>query len=116
MDLEQSEKLASSLERSLIKLGADDYEQGMETVLRLLHKLVTFVEMIRTGKDLRSTLSAAQLSSIEKAVVPFVFAHLPQIVRVGTKVFAQKAAASLPAPSGGRPPAVPPSKRNEALD
>ena len=55
-------------------------------------------------------------SKLEGASVLFVVNHLPQVIRIGLKMAAEKAASTIPAPHGGRPPAIASHRIGEVLD
>jgi hypothetical protein len=46
----------------------------------------------------------------------FIAISLPLLIRTGLQIAAKKAAATIPAPKGGRPPAIAPQKSGEVLD
>jgi hypothetical protein len=111
------ERMVAALERTMVAMGAHSYEHGIAIALKLFRRLVEDLESIHTPDDLRKALdSLPAVSKMEGALNLFLMEHLPQVIRIGTMITAKTAAATLPAVTGGRPPAISENKRQEALD
>jgi hypothetical protein len=111
------EKLAAAIEKSLLAAGAKDYEEGLNTTKKLIEWAHQNVEAIQTRDGLRAALDACPpMSKREELRALFIAAGLPLLFRTVLQMAAKKVAGTIPAPKGGRPPAVPPQKTGAVLD
>lgn len=111
------EKFVVAIQKSLRVVGAKDYESGMESAEKLLGWAHNGIQSIRTTDDLRAALdSVPPLTKREEAIALFLMNQLPQVIRMGLKIAAKKAAFTLPALQTGRPPAIPARKSGEVLN
>jgi hypothetical protein len=117
LDEKLREKLVVAIEKSLLGAGAKDYEDGIETTKKLLEWAYQNIQSIQTRDGLRAALdSCPPMSKREETIALFISAGLPLLIRTGLQIAAKKAAATIPAPKGGRPSAIPPQKVGEVLD
>ena len=117
MDEKLREKMILAFEKAVRAAGAKDYEEGMNSARKLIGWVHARAESIQNIEDLRATLdSIPPLSKRDEVIGLFIVNHLPQILRIGLKIAARKAASELPAFQAGRPPAIPARKSGEVLD
>jgi hypothetical protein len=117
LDEKTREKIVASFEEALRKVGAQSYEEGIETTEKLLRFVSGGLDAIRTPDTLRETLdSLPPLSRRDRIILLFLMAHLPHLLRWGFKKMAEDAVRTLPAMNGGRPSAMTADQVQEALD
>jgi hypothetical protein len=111
------EKLVAAIERSLLAAGAKDYEEGLQATKKLIEWAHQNVQAIQTRDGLRAALDACPPMSKREALrALFIAAGLPFLFRTVLQMASKKVAATIAAPKGGRPPAIPPQKTGEVLD
>jgi hypothetical protein len=111
------EKVLVACERAMLAAGAGSYEEEMETATKLIGKIYKGISQIRTADDMRVVLHAyPPVSKWEGVKVLFLVDHFPQVLRLGLKIAAEKAASTIPATHGGRPLAIPSQRIGEVLD
>jgi hypothetical protein len=97
--------------------GAKDYEDGMRQATNLIEFARNGVQSIQTIEGLRTALDSwPPMSRCEEKIMLLLMDQLPQVLRIGFRMVAAKAKATLPAPSGGRPRATTANKTQEVLD
>lgn len=117
MDEKTREKIVASFEEAMRKVGAQSYDEGIESVARLFRFVSEGIEAMRTPDKLRETLdSLPPLSRRDKTILLFLATHLPHLLRWGLKWMAEDAVHTLPAMNGGRPNAMTSDEVQEALD
>ena len=117
MEVQLREKLIAGIEKSILAIGEGSYSEGMDKARKFFGRMHEYVCRVQTLEDLRRVLDDCPApSKIEAMTAVFVANHLPHLIRIGMRSAAQNAASTLPAPSGGRPPALSPNKTREVLD
>lgn len=117
MDEEVREKMISAIEKAAREAGAQDYEEGLKSVIKFTEFLNTNARSIQTTEGLRKVLDSCEpLSKSEEKLALFAMEHLSSILRICFKLAAKKAAATLPPPPSGRPPAFCARESEEVLD
>jgi hypothetical protein len=117
VDEKLREKFVSAIERAVLVAGAKNYEEGMKSATKFLGRLHEDVRTIETRDDLRNLLdSCPPMSKREEMIYLFFANHLPQVIRLGLKTAAKKAADTIPPMKPGRPPAIAPQRIAEVLD
>lgn len=104
-------------EKSFREVGADNYEEGLNKAKKLIEWVYQGIQAIQTRDGLRGALdSCPPMSKREELIALFVATGLPHLVRSGLQIAAKRAAATIPAQKGGRPPAIAPQQTGEVLD
>jgi len=117
LDEKTREKLVASFEEAIRAVGAPSYEEGFETLARLIRFAGEGIETIGTRDKLRETLDRLPPLSIrDRFICMFIAGHLPQLLRWGLRKMADDAARTLPAMPAGRPTSMTANQREEALD
>src|SRR5271170_785105 len=117
LDEKTREKIVASFENAMRTVGAQNYEDGVETVARLIRFASDGIETMRTPDQLRETLDRLPpLSMRERMMILFLMPRLPQLLRLGLKMLGEEAGRTLPAPDGGRPRSMSADTVEEALD
>ncbi len=111
------EKMVSAAEKAILSLGEPTYEDGMKKAVKLLEFVTDRARSIQTPDEFRTALDACEpLSRSEEILVLFAMRNIPSLVRVCLKMAAKSASADLPAPPGGRLPALTAQQAKEAVD
>jgi hypothetical protein len=101
------EQIVLAVEKSFRKVGANDYEEGLNKAKKLIEWVYQGIEAIQTRDGLRAALdSCPPMSKRDELRALFIAISLPLLIRTGLQIAAKKAAATIPAPKGGRPPAL----------
>jgi hypothetical protein len=102
------------MKRSTVLIaGARDYDDGIRTTRKLINWVSEHIQSVETLDGLRTALdSCPPTSRREERIILFVATRLPQLIRAGVQIAARKAAATIPAPKGGRPAAIAPEGGN----
>jgi ribosomal protein L28 len=92
------------LEKAFIWAGAQDFDHGMAVFKKLVDKLQSCHDEMRTKEYFASQLDKLpEPSWLEKRYIQGVFKFLPQLLLFGAKQFVQKAEDEIPPLPRGRP-------------
>jgi len=111
------EEMVAAVEQAILSLGEPTYEEGMKKAVKLLEFVTDRVRSIQTPDEFRSVLDTCeQVSWKDEKLMLFTLQNLPSVVRVCLKMAAKSAAIDLPAPPGGRQPALTAQQSTEVVD
>ena len=116
MDQKRREETIIAVEKAFQVVGAENYEQGIETALQLLSAMHDRVAAIHTRDNLRKALDSIQMTRREEWLLLFTAKHAPQLLRRGLKTIVMRLIKELPRESGGRPTALSKRESQDALD
>jgi hypothetical protein len=117
VDERMRERMIAALEKAFCEAGSESYEDGIKVATKLTNWLSNGLRSIQTIEQLRQTLDSCEpISKAEEKLALFALEHMPSLVRVGLKLAAKKAAATLPPPPSGRPSALDASGKEAVLD
>ncbi len=104
MNAATREKVVSAVEKSIVRVGAENYEDGMGKAIRITRLALILVEKIETKENLRALLDKSpELSKGEESLVLLLFRSLPHVLRLIFIWLANDAKKTLPSISAGRP-------------
>lgn len=124
MEDKMRERMIVAFDQAVRIAGASSFEEGMGQarmltglVIGWVHFVNNFIQPIQTVVDLRETLvSRMSLTESEETLLLLALENLPQIVREGFTMVAEKAKSTLPPPHGGRRPAFTAEESQKVLD
>ena len=114
MQPEIRDQIITALEAAMRKAGAENLEAGFAMVSRVFAFLLKTLEEIQDREKLSRVLDQMELSEADTAILLGAMENLPAIIRKLIEMFAKRAAEVLPAPPGGRAPALAPQQRQDA--
>ncbi len=104
MKAELRDKVILEFEQCMMRVGAENYDQGMQQFSKLLAFLQKRVDPMQSREQLSTLLDELpEPSLIERMFIFGGFKYLPQIIRHGLKELSKRADEDLPAIPTGRP-------------
>ena len=117
MDEEMREAMVTTFVEAMHNAGAENYEEGLAKVVKLIEIVHGWVVKIQTVEGLRATVAEMQpMSREEESIAPFLFRNLLAVVGLLVRSGANALAADLPAFPAGRPHTLSVEEIQELLD